>query len=227
MSFDEASDTHLEWTYGPGSLWLFDTATPRGAEALRVSTATGRVEDTVPLPRIFRPLLAADADGLWLALAPSGGAPGRGPAPLYHVAPGARSAVLVHRGGRAALWLAAAGHTVWADVVSGRRRQTIWRFDGPAGTARRLARADDLHAAAAVVEPGGRALWAASDVPVGGRFFHCSREQVVRIDARTGRRAVVADVRLPEAACGAVTGATFAYGAFYFATPSRLYRIRS
>jgi hypothetical protein len=115
---------------------------------------------------------------------------------------------------------------VWADVVSGPSRERIWRFDGPSGKARPLARADGLHAATVAVEPGGGALWAASDVPRGGKFFHCSGEEVVRIDGRTGRRSAVASLRLPKAPCGAVTGATFARGAFYFATRDRLYRVR-
>lgn len=235
MTFDETSDTHLEWTYGPGSLWLFDTATTHGAEVLQVSAVTGRVESRVRLPRIFRPLLAANLDGLWLAIATNGGAPGRGPAPLYRVAPGARSATLVHRGGRATLWLAAAGHTVWANIVSGLSREEIWRFDGPGGRARALASADRLNGSAAAVEPGSDALWTLGDVPKGGKFFSCTGERVVRIDARTGRQTVVATVHLPEARCGVTAGstqsATFAYGALYFldasATPGRLYRVES
>jgi len=234
MTFDEASDTHLEWTYEAGSLWLFDTATRHGAEVLQVSAATGRVENTVRLPRSSRPLLAANLDGLWLAIAPNGGAPARGPAPLYRVAPAARSATLVRRGGRAALWLAAAGHTVWANIVSGLSSEEIWRFDGPAGSARPLARADQLNASAAAVEPGSGALWTLSDVPKGGKFFSCTGERVVKIDARSGQQTVVATVHLPQARCGGLYGstqsATFAYGAFYFldasATPGRLYRVR-
>jgi hypothetical protein len=219
MRFDEASDTHLEWTYGPGSLWLFDTATPRGALVLRVSTSTGRVEDAVPMPRIFRPLLAADDDGLWLAIATNGGAPGLGPAPLFRVAPGARTATLVHRGGRAALWLAAAGHTVWTDVVSGTTRQEIWRFDGPSGAARALARADTLQASAVAVDPAHGMLWTVSG---------CAR--VLTIDARSGRQTVVARLHVSQQRCYALAGspqsATFAFGSFYFLLGERVYRVR-
>jgi hypothetical protein len=114
------------------------------------------------------------------------------------------------------------------DVVSGRSRQEIWRLDGPAGATHALARADRLHASAVAVEPGSRALWALDDVPRGGRFFSCTGERVVRIDARTGAQTAVATVHLPQARCATVAGATFAFGAFYVvdASSGRLYRVR-
>ena len=94
MTFNNVSDTHLEWTYGPGSLWIYDVAvetssgaTRRGAEVLDVSTATGRVVRTVSMPRLYEPLLAADADGLWIAASPETGV--GTPAPVYRLAPGA------------------------------------------------------------------------------------------------------------------------------------------
>ena len=67
MRFPEISDTRLEWVYGPSLLWLYDVATTRGAEVVEVSTTTSRVVRTVSMPRLDRPLLAADADGLWIA----------------------------------------------------------------------------------------------------------------------------------------------------------------
>jgi hypothetical protein len=109
MTFNNVSDTHLEWTYGPGSLWIYDVAvetssgaTRRGAEVLDVSTATGRVVRTVSMPRLYEPLLAADADGLWIAASPETGV--GTPASVYRLAPGARAARLVHRGGYASIW---------------------------------------------------------------------------------------------------------------------------
>lgn len=224
MRFQEVSDTHLQWTYGPGTLWLFDAATTNGTEVLQVSATTGRVENVVRLPRLFRPLLAADADGLWLAIAPNGGA-GPGPSPIYRLAPGARAPALVHRGGRAALWLVAAGHTVWADVLTGTTHGEIWRFDGPSGKGRALARADELDSWAAGVSRDGSSLWTVREVPVGGSYESCSAVRVLEIDGQTGRQSVAASISTPGAQCYSVTSSTYAGGAFYFLLDTRLYRV--
>ncbi|HET7744973.1 MAG TPA: hypothetical protein VFK76_09560 [Gaiellaceae bacterium] len=231
MRFRESSDTHLEWTYGPGALWLFDTASTDGPEVIEVSMTTGRAVRSVHMPRNFRPLLAADADGLWLAMSTSGGFSGGGAAPLYRVAPTSGGPAIVRRGGRAALWLAANGHTVWVDVVSGRTRQQILRLDGVQGRARSLGRPAGLHSGAAALDPATQTLWLASDVPASGSFDACPAERVVRLDGRTGTIARVADIALPAGRClYAEPGSTlFAFGAFYVlddqARPNRLYRV--
>ena len=51
------------------SIWLFDYATEAGSEALRISASTGRVLQRVVMPAISRPVLAANAEGLWLGQA--------------------------------------------------------------------------------------------------------------------------------------------------------------
>jgi hypothetical protein len=232
MRFEEASDTHLEWTHGTGSLWLFDAAMPRGAEALRISTATGAVVQSVRMPRIFRPLLAADEDGLWLAIATNGSAPGSAAAPIYRIAAGAAHApALVRRAGRAALWLVADGHTVWVDVVAGTSRQEVWRLEGRSGRAVALTAARGLGGGPAVLEPGTETLWILSDVLSSGRPPACRGERITTVDGRTGRTTQVAVLRVPGGSClYPETGSTaFAFGAFYVvdaqARPSRLYRI--
>jgi hypothetical protein len=234
MRFADSSTSRLQWAYGPGHLWLFDALTPSGPQVVQVSAVSGRVQNRVAMPRIFRPLLAADSDGLWLAIATNGGIEGNGPAPLYRVALNAQAATLVHRGGRAALWLIASGHTVWTDIISGTTRQELWRFNGPKGTARALARADRLHAGGAAVEPGAGGLWTLSDIPEGGKFFSCSGEHVIRIDAGTGQQSVIATIHVPQNRCavqyGAPTNATYTNGASYFIvngdSQDRLYRVR-
>lgn len=225
MRFGSYSDTRAEYTYGPGTLWLYDVYTPKGAEVLQVSTKTGRVQNVVRMPKIFRPILAADDDGLWLAVATNGDWPNEihSRAPIYRVAPGAHTPVIVHRGGRAALWLVAAGHSVWADVLTGEAHGEIWRFDASGATA--LAPADELNTWIAAAAPDGSSLWAVRELPVGGKYYSCSAERVFRIDARTGRQSAVATVLIPDETCDGTALATFADGAFSFVLDGRLYRV--
>jgi hypothetical protein len=124
------------------------------------------------MPTLVRPLLAADADGIWIAASPGTGA--GTPAPMYHLGAGARVARVVHRGGYATLWLVAAGHSVWADIgtipphstASTPISQEIWRFDGPAATAHPLASATGLNSSATpIVQAGSAALWTLSLIP--------------------------------------------------------------
>jgi len=73
MTWSDGSTTHLQSLAGDGSLWLFDAGTTRGAEVLRISEETGRVENTIPVPDVDRPILAIDNDGLWMGVATNGG----------------------------------------------------------------------------------------------------------------------------------------------------------
>jgi len=193
------------------------------------------------MPRLDRPLLAADADGLWIASSPETGA--GTPAPIYHLAPGARQAVVSHRGGYATLWIVAAGHTVWADIASMTPpsttvRQQIWRLVRPSATAHALASADSLNSSATpVLQPGSAALWTISNVPyrdsAGTDYGNCPQHQLVRIDAQTGRQAVTRTLYGLDRSCLPVQSQALADGDFYFlspyinlSTPTTLYRLR-
>jgi hypothetical protein len=248
MTFNDVSDTKLEWTYGPGTLWVYDVAalnsagrSPR-AELLDISTTTGQVVRTVSMPSLVRPLLAADADGLWIAASPGTGA--GTPAPIYHLAIGAAAPRVVHRGGYAALWLVAAGHTVWADIgtipphssASTAIHQEIWRFDGPSAPAHALAGANGLNSSATpTVQAGAAALWTLSLIPSPpGSYYACTHAQLVRIDARTGRQTVTRTLSFTDEYCLPVQGQAFVDGAFYFLSPyispatrTTLYRLRT
>lgn len=224
MTFQEFSDTHLETAYGPGTLWLFDADTPNGAEVMQVSTRSGEVENVVHVPRLTRPVLAADDDGLWLAVAPNGGS-GPGPAPIFHVAPGARTPVLVHRGGRAALWIVAAGHTVVADVLTGETHEELWRLDGATATTRALAPADELNDWAASISADASTISTVREVPTNGKYFQCNSLQVVRIDASTGRQRVAATIPTRGSQCYGATYSVFSDGAFSFLYGDELYRV--
>lgn len=216
--YDDASDTKPLWTYGGGSLWVYDVATTKGPLLLRLSAATGRLERTIRMPRIFRPLLAANADGLWLVPATNGGMSGPGAAPVLHVTPAGR-VVTIHREGRAALWITAHGHTVWTELIGGTSSLSLWRFDGPTAKATRLAQPRGLIAAGAVY--GAGSLWAVTV------FDRCAKEGVVRIDPRSGRFTRRATVPALDTCSGVLDpgGMTFFRGSLYFLDMPRLYRV--
>jgi len=222
LRYQDSSDTRPIWTYGGGSLWLYDVATTRGSELLRFSATTGRLQQQVAMPKLFRPVVAADLDGLWLVAAVNGGVSGQNPAALYHVAPGSTQAAIVHREGRAALWITAHQHTVWVDLISGRQTVTLWRFDGTTALARRLSRRTTLTSTAAAYGDGS--LWGIGDDRPG-----CKNEHVLRIDPSTGRETRIATVPVLDMCGGLVldpTGLTFFRGALYFLDGRRLYRVR-
>jgi hypothetical protein len=216
VRFGDYSDTKPEWAYGGGSLWLYDVATTRGPLLLRFSAQTGRLLRTIRMPRVFRPVLAANDDGLWLGVAPNGGAPGRGKAPVYHVAPAAGGAVVIHREGRGAFWLVARGHTVWAALVSGTTRTRLWRFEGP------KARATLLNARAPAVTSVAYGAGALTGIASTAR---CAGVRVVRLDAATGKSTTVATV--PSlGVCGDGAAPAYAGGALYFLNGPKLFRVR-
>ncbi|MGH8888974.1 MAG: hypothetical protein ACRDV3_04340, partial [Acidothermaceae bacterium] len=196
MTWDDASDTHLVTVYGGGSLWLYDVETPSGAQAVEVSQTTGQVEDVVSLPKFFRPVVAADAHGLWIGNSIEGSPVG---GVLFHVAPGSHKVTTVLPGSDVVDWLVADGQHVWAGVrPAGASEQTVWRFDGSAAKS-----------AFHVSEPGlfvfdvvgdeANGLWAAEPFPeANGQLSSDAGHyelDVVRIDPDTGARNTQA--RLP------------------------------
>jgi hypothetical protein len=86
------------------------------------------------MPSITRPLLAADADGLWITTSIDGGGPGI----LYHVSPRASAPEPVVKfsttknPGLPARFLIAVGHTVWFETYLAERGSVprLWRLDG-------------------------------------------------------------------------------------------------
>jgi hypothetical protein len=191
LRYSEASDTNAEWTYGDGYLWIYEPASTRGSELLQIAATSGAVVDTVPMPMISRPLIAADADGLWLAPAATSGWSGHPVRALYLVAPGARRPQIAAREVTLARWLVAEGHSVWVDVSHYPKPSTLWRFDGPNARPlfqRSLGAALD-YGEFGYGEPGyagGTAgVWAV--VPQGG-------QQVIRIDPNRGQATRMATI---------------------------------
>jgi hypothetical protein len=101
---EDASDTRPQWVYGPGSLWLY-LAAPKGPAnagiALRVSEATGQlVQEARVSPTLYRPVMAADAHGLYLSPAVNGGfgpGPGTANVAIFHVGTGATASDVFYR----------------------------------------------------------------------------------------------------------------------------------
>jgi hypothetical protein len=221
MTFQDGSDSHPQWVYGGRWLWLFDQASTNGPEILRLSAAAGEAKQVVRVPKVvYRPLPAANADGLWI-VDPTGSAE---PSPVFHLSPGSRAPVLVRRAGVGALWLAASGHAAWVDtLVSVEKRglgvEQIWRFDGSAPRGRQLARADGLDSEAAVPDGAG-GLWTVDPVPaVPGDFATCNSERVVRIDQRSGAQKLIATVPTSDEECAVlpITPASATFDrAFFF-----------
>jgi hypothetical protein len=90
---EDASDTRPQWVYGSGSLWLYLAApkgSPHAGEALRVSETTGQlVQEARVSPALYRPVMAADVNGLYLSPAVNGG---------FEAGPGAADAIIFHVG---------------------------------------------------------------------------------------------------------------------------------
>ena len=172
MRYEDGSDTRPQSaTYGR-SFWLYDVATTEGPEVLRFDARTGALLQRTVMPRLFRPVMVANGDGLWLDPATNGGIDGVNVAPVLHVAFGASKPVVVHRGGRAAMWMTASAHTVWFEQIAGRASVSIWRIDHT--TVRLLARPRAISFQGAY---GGGRLW----------VLACgTKEHLLRIDPDTG-----------------------------------------
>ena len=172
MYYEDASDTRPQYAWYGRSLWIYDVATSDGAEVLRFDAHTGALLQRTAMPKMYRPVMVANGDGLWLDPAPNGGISGVYVAPVLHVAFDVAKPVAVHRGGRAAMWMAASAHTVWFEQIAGRSSVTIWRIDGT--KVRLLARPTKIGIQGAYVR--GR-LW---ELTCG------MKEHLLRIDPDTG-----------------------------------------
>jgi hypothetical protein len=220
FTYEDASDTRPVSAYGGGFLWVYDVWTRKGARLAQVSASTGRIVRMIAMPPVFRPLMAADEDGVWLVPAANGGV-AHGPAPVLHV-PVNGAPSIVHLEGRAAMWLTAHAHTVWTEIVTGASTRSLWRFDGPKARATKLATPKGPLAPWAVVWGAGK-LWTVVS------STGCRTDRVVTIDPRTGALKTVARVAEVDT-CDSLAfdpqGLAFAGGALYFLDEPKLYRIR-
>jgi hypothetical protein len=203
MTYGDYSDTRPLTTDGGGWLWIYDVDTTGGAEVLQVSASTGQVDDTVPMPKIYRPILAATDDGLWIGTSIEGigsSGPGYGPpSALYYVSAGSEVPItVVSETTLPVCWLVADDDSLWAGLATAANgacaKQTIWHFVGsdlhPVNQVPLVG--DDLPAdglgSYSVVGDAADGLWTAT--------FNASANtiDVIRIDPDSGAETVAATV---------------------------------
>lgn len=217
-----------EWTYGANSLWLFGPSlissakrVVRPAEMLRISLSTGAVLSTVLMPQTSRIILAPDDDGLWFGLSnESGDAPGT--PVLYFIPLGSAHYSTITLSGVAVNWLAAAGHTAWASVMTSlaTRSSELATFQGPSSAPSVV---KDGSAAAGVIDPAEGVFDAPEVLEVtpnelvtavdAGNAVPFSPTKVIAIDPTTGRLKTLAT--LASVGIGAFDGRLITGGALY------------
>lgn len=195
MTFPQTSDTAAGWAYGDGYLWVYDPTSAAGSELLRISASTGKVLQRLRAPQVYRPIIVADDDGLWLA--PAGNSGGAGSAAVYRIVPGAAAALTAFRLPRPGyvVWMVAVGREVWLAASRGGTAGTLWRLRGDGSPIGHLVLARSLgidaesqHAGQTVVGDSRDGLWTVLAGASG------ADQRIVRIDQRTGRPRAVATV---------------------------------
>jgi hypothetical protein len=210
MTYSPASDTQPVFAYGGGLLWIYDVDTTNGPEAMAVSLSSGTVQGVVRTPKLYKPVIAANSDGLWLGNSIQGLDLS---APLFRIATGSHTTAAVMSGyGKAVDWLVADEGHVWAGIrPTGGVEETMWRFDGVKAKPVFHAPEPRLPAATSTVVGGeSDGLWAAVPYPPLGDTTSAGANKeldVLRIDPDTGAATVEAKLPpLPELA--AQTGAS-------------------
>jgi hypothetical protein len=209
VTYTELSDTHLETVRASGSLWLYAPDTPSGGRALRISETTGQVlQDTPVSPAMDRPIIAANANGLYLAPASNTGFLGTGRAPhengiIYRVGIDA-SAVQVFDAASASpfpgsvSWIAGDGNSLWADICH-RPVATacvITRFNG--SSAKPVFQVSD-HKMTGYWVVGNVSQGFYGVVPSSYSGSQATgSEEVIRIDPASGAVEAIAAIPLPE-----------------------------
>jgi hypothetical protein len=197
MRISEASDTNPVEAYGGGSLWVYDVDTSNGPEAIQVSATSGRVQDVVRTPELYRPIMVANSDGLWLGNSIEG-SPVAGT--LFHVTPGSHTVTTVVPSPNDAVdWMVAdAGH-LWAAIrPNNSTLLSVWRFDGPKATGAFHRSEPTLEAGQnSVVGDEQDGLWLTTpDPPFGDTLAPTDNQHldVVRLDPNTGKPTVEAQL---------------------------------
>jgi hypothetical protein len=192
VTYGSYSDTHPVVASGTRWIWIYDVDTTAGPELLQVSAHSGQVVDTIPMPPFYRPLLAADTGGVWVANS-IGGSPASA---LSYVAAGASGPrVVVADTNLPICWLVASGTSAWAGAgVDGAcAREVVERFsDGGASPI--------FATAAAVTPPAFTVVGDEADGLWSMQWTSPTREEIIHIDPDTGSESVVGTLpssRLP------------------------------
>jgi hypothetical protein len=184
MTYASASDTRPVTSSGGQWLWIYDVDTTSGPVLLQVAQRTGAVVDTIAMPALYRPLLAADDGGVWIANSISGS-----PAPaLFYVQAGSSvPRVVVSSTDVPICWMVASGTDAWvgAGVQAACAKQDVQRYTDAGG-------APDFTAAGSflpftVIGDESDGLWTM-------QYATPSRESIVHIDPDTGAESVIASI---------------------------------
>lgn len=133
FTYSDVSDEQPSYVVASDSLWVYDVATTRGPELLRMSNTTHEVLQRVTMPAFIRPAMAADAEGLWIGIGLDGGS---ARSDLYFVGRGSTSPRSELSGpryegiGRICLGAASAWISVPARIGSA-TKSTGYRIDRP------------------------------------------------------------------------------------------------
>jgi hypothetical protein len=181
MNYQSLSDTKPVIVYGARWLWIYDVDTSTGPELLQVSAQSGEVVDTIAMPTLYRPLLAADDGGLWIANSENEipAAPA-----LSYVAAGASAPDVVVSGPSPICWLSASGTSAWvgAGLQGACAKQTTERFE-------------DYGKAALYSTPGGTFPVTVIGNEAEGLWtfqWYSDGQQIVAINPDTGSESVAA-----------------------------------
>jgi hypothetical protein len=197
MRISEASDTNPVVAYGGGSLWVYDVDTSNGPEAIQVSATSGQVQNVVRTPQLYRPIMVANGEGLWLGNSIEG-SPVAGT--LFHVAPASHVVTTVVPSPNDAVdWMVADSGHVWAAIrPNSSTLLTLWRFDGPKATVAFRTPEPSLEAGTNfVVGDQQDGLWlTAPDPPFGDTPSPTDNQHldVVRLDPNSGKQTVEAQL---------------------------------
>jgi hypothetical protein len=228
MRISEASDTHPVVAYAGGSLWVYDVDTSNGPEAIQVSATSGQVQDVVRTPQLYRPIMVANGDGLWLGNSIEGSTVA---GTVFHVAPGSNTVTTVVSSATDAVdWMIADSGHLWAGIrPAGGSLLSLWRFDGPKATVAFHTPEPGLEAGPnSVVGDEQDSLWLTTPDPPFGDTPKPTDNQhldVVKLDPDTGKPTVEAtlpplDQLAAESQTGAGQAAFFDGSYFLLQSPS-------
>ncbi len=183
MSYSSYSDTRPVMASGGQWLWIYDVDTTTGPVLLQISDQSGAVADTIPMPSLYKPLLAADNAGVWVANSLGGSS---APALFYVPAGSSAPRVVVASTNVPICWIVASGASAWVGSgVQTCAKQDVQRFvdgsDAPVFTT------SGTYLPFTVIGSEADGLWTM-------QYLSPSKEAIVRIDADTGSESVVATV---------------------------------
>ena len=192
VTYGSYSDTHPVVVAGTRWIWIYDVDTTAGPELLQVSAHSGDVVDTIAMPPFYRPLLAADGGGVWVANSIGGSSASA----LSYVAAGASAPrVVVSDTDLPICWLVASGTGAWvgAGVDGACAQEVVERFSAD-GTAPLFT------VAAGVTPPAFTVVGDEADGLWSMQWLSPTREEIIHIDPDTGSESVVGTLpsaRLP------------------------------